>query len=888
MSVVDQEGEPEVLDEEFLNFSGDGDTTCTICRAEFLDPDDLNIHIAQIHKNTDNNENTVLKYSKKCQFCPTTYSDFINYAEHLRDEHILNLKYCNYCLRAFKDFDDHRNHEKRHKIDINKPSYNCATCKAKFGNTSDLKRHDLEQHANVKSNSDGIMILEVLPFLSAVLNMKLTKFIHLLSDTDPTYACVACDFFCENVNRFLEHSRKQDCMSYVCSKCAVVYKKKFNIVRHMAKDCNGVQGSGKTVICPECNLVFNKHLFPKHKKNCKVIKCYTCGIYFETMYELSEHQSTEHPLSIELKTCKYCQKQCVGSVSLQKHIDRSHKGKLHLYKYQCITCKSIYKHPQNLFAHYFSKHKDLDPYTCKICDKKFHIRKKFTVHIKIVHKCIGFVEFDKNYHVFFTETKSDNPFVPKSLYNSEKTNNVSVDSNRSNVSMYNRSEMSVTETEGNITEVEKKRKQRVKRKPKPKPAKKKEETITLEESSDDEPLIAIKNRYQKTNQKTVPKEFTKKELTNVNKRRFTCNICKKYCYTYQNYNHHVTLHSTKDFKKCIKCSKVFKSKDQLSEHITNDHSTSKLTETLKNLLEKRKKGQKITDDLPMSERFRRTIKKADTVPVDSFATISTVDTGLSVKNFLENFTPEPLTKTAPEIDHTVSLKEVIGPMREPTIKMTKFEPKPMPYSTKLQMPTRFKECYSEKQSAIIKVVQTPVTYDEAVQTNDYEYSEAVEEQQEKNEAIPDVAEEIMLEGTEDTSKLVQIPHRIVIPNLPMEFKDIRIAHLLPQAPYYKIVKVHDVLQMQGEENHEPEVEQPRSGTINLPDGTKFVNTNPLAHLLGEMTVEKVLEPIKNKYYKPKPKNFQGMLAEALSNLDKPVPSRKKRRKLKHDISMNLN
>ncbi|XP_026747550.1 uncharacterized protein LOC113508746 [Trichoplusia ni] len=449
--------------------------------------------------------------------------------------------------------------------------------------------------------------------------------------------------------------------------------------------------------------------------------------------------------------------------------------------------------------------------------------------------------------------------------------------------------MSITETEGNVTEVEKKRKQRVKRKPKPKPkpAKKKEELVNLEDSSDDEPLIAIQRRYLKETQKVFPTEINKKEMTNVNKKRFTCNICNKYCYTYQNYNHHISLHSAKDYKKCIKCSKVFKSKEQLTQHINNDHSTSKLTETLKNLLEKRKKGQKLTDDLPMSERFRRTIKKADSVPSDSFATISTVDTGLSVKNFLENFTPEPVSKAVPEIDHTVSLKEVVGPIREPAIKMTRFEPKPMPQSTKLQMPTRFKECFLERASAIIKVVQTPVTYDEVTQTDDYDYTEAVEEQQEKNEAIPEVAEEIMLEGSEDTSKLAQIPHRIVIPNLPIEFKDIRIAHLLPQAPYYKIVKVNDVLQIQGEEHSEPEAPQPKSGTINLPDGTKFVNTNPLAHLLGEMSVEKVLEPIKNKYYKPKPKNFQGMLAEALSNLDKP-PVRRRRRKLKPDVSLNLN
>lgn len=855
----------EALDDEFIkNYNADADTTCMICQAEFLEPDDLTLHLHQVHKVT-------IAGSKLCLFCTHKYTDLINYAEHFRDEHLTSLFYCIYCLRAFSDDNEHELHEKKHKRSI-KSDFWCSQCPEKFSNVRDLKKHDLENH---NDNDEGVMLQPLLPYLSAVLNIKAET---LLPRTDSVYICVCCSFSTSNVKHFVGHAKfSKNCKTFVCDTCSNVYKKRYSVSQHLLKYC-GTHYNFVRKQCPDCKLVFNKFTFKDHKKVCKVIKCYTCNTSYHTMYELSEHQSKEHPSSVELKACTFCWKHCVGQVALQKHINRTHKGELHLYKYLCVYCKSPFKHPQKLFGHFFTKHKTIEPYTCRICSKKFRIRKRFTLHIKLEHKSVGFVEFDENYNVFFTDKKSENPFIPKSLYDDEQKEGVFGVSENSNTSLSNmNSVMSVMETEDSQTEVETTPKPSLKRKRVTKVRKKQPEETIVIEASDDESLLVVKKRVlkqQKLTNKTsgVSRKWKKNQLSN-NRKKFTCNICNKYCYTYQNYNHHISLHSKKDYKRCIKCSKVFRSKEKLHQHIESEHSSSKLTDTLKYLLEKRKKGENISDDQPMSEKFRKTIRKVECGTAQTSAKIKEIDNRLSVQKFIENFTPEAENKVEVIITNEVTFKIVKGAPREPLIKMTKFEEQPLPVNTKLAMPVKFKPAQYEKAHAIIKLVQpVPIVQEESQETDYQNYDDDNYNLMDRNDSIPEVAEEVMLEGTEETPRVSHIPHKIVIPKLPAEYKDLRIAHLLPQAPYYKIVKVNEVLNKQ---DNNVKDENDKNIDIKLPDGTKLVNTNPLAHLLGKTPIEKVVEPMKNKYYKSKVRNFQERLAEALSNLDKPTVRRKK-------------
>lgn len=843
---------------EIITYNSDPDLTCTICNAEFLEPEYLKIHVAHVHVSS----NFILRI---CQFCSEEYSDMMDYAEHIRDHHICSLKLCSYCWRVFENAEAHREHTEKHIINKFLGHYSCSQCRQWFADLNLLKKHEYEDHLN----SDGVLLQEVLPYLSAVLKVKSITFIEAIS-SEVVYICVGCSFSTVDIRTYVRHVKSNVCEVYVCHSCGNVFNKKNYLIRHSKLNCD-IYGrhNKKTKLCPDCNTHVPVSSYTRHKTTCKPIKCFTCDIRFENMNEWAEHQSIKHAgTSIEVETCHYCWKRFVGTVALNRHIEKSHKPELHLYKYLCVYCKSIFKHPQKLFGHFFTRHKDILPYTCKICDKTFRFRKKFTIHIKLSHDSVGFVEFDNNYHVFFTNKKSENPFIPKSLYVNEIQDGENLaNSTKDDI-------MKITETEGNQTEVEITKKSKLKRKRVSRVKQDNSRRDKNESSDENEPLVSIRKRI-KIHRKIGP--YKKKEK---NRKILTCNICNKYCYTFQNYNHHVSLHSRHEVKKCIKCPEIFKSKAKLEEHIKKEHSSSKLLETLKNLIEKRKNGGSIIDDLPTSEKFRRTIKKVKTESVPSSAIITTVDQKLSVQKFLENFVPDE-NKT--DIETTASLKVMVGYVKEPTIKLTKFKPSPISDSLKLAMPVKFVDQNPEKVKLTVKIVQAPITKEEDYHS-DY-YDDPV--QRDTYESIPEVAEEVMLEGTDDGRKQIQndvhkpnqsdVNQKIVIPKLPKDqVRDIQIAHLLPQAPFYKIVKVKDVLNQDEEEMSE---EGNTRSSIKLPDGTKLVTANPLAHLLGNKQ-KKVLNSLKNKYYKPKNSNFPDMLAQALQTLDKPSCRKKKRISIK--------
>lgn len=889
----------------------DHDTVCTICNAEFLDADDLNVHIDQMHPNS--RQEQVLNLQRYCQFCSQIFSSLEDYVYHIRDAHLSTLKCCKYCTRVFTDYSTLRKHEGKHYSLVNKNRYLCSQCKEAFFSIPEVEQHEYKNHFN---DDDGVMLHDCYPCLSAILNIKASTFLHKLG-TSSNFLCIRCEFQATDVDEYLKHLQVYDCKAFSCDKCSNVYKDKKGLKRHLDGhvECH-LNEEELTKECGKCLKQIDYILHSEHVKNCKPIMCSICKIIFDTLHELQEHQSESHPLAISLTRCKFCHREFVGNNQLQKHIDRIHKGQFHLYKYACVYCEETYfKHPKDLFCHLFSKHQDISPYSCKICDKTFRIRKRFTIHIKLEHKSVGFVEFDENYHVFFTDKKSEKPFQPKSLYpetdtsknddeevQTEPENESSKSKNKLKVSFKQEEQtdkeggfenvctdfMSATETEANQTDNDaSSKKSKLKRKSrtvysKPLKMKKKEaitteaETEISESESDNQPLLVVKKREKikrlcKLRLASGNKYKKLNKITREQRNRFICNICKKYCYTYQNYHHHISMHSRNEVKKCIKCSKEFTSKTELSKHVATEHASSRLTETLKNLLERRKHGI-AGPQLTPAEKFQRTIKRVRSEDTYAKVTITEVQDKLSVKNFLESFTPD-VTETKKkhvDIDTVVSIKACnFATMKPPVIKMTKFVPKPENTNTKLAMPVKFRPCLGEKHKVNIKLIHEPVNNDNDNEMDNDHHSDnqesfvEYEEDEERND-VPEMAQEVMLEDT-STPKPQPIPHKILIPKLPKEFNKnkIRIAHLLPEAPFFKIVKMDEVLTSKKEE----EYKNTAPDNIKLPDGTKLVNVNPLAHLLGGTPVEKIINPTKN-YYKAKKPNFEQVIAKAMLKLEK--------------------
>ncbi|XP_059050382.1 zinc finger protein 423-like [Achroia grisella] len=928
--MMDEELEIAAMDED------PGDTTCTICFAEFLDIGDLNIHIKQMHR---------VSVYVQCQFCEVKCSDMMVYASHIIEMHLICLKSCKYCSRMFLNSENCRQHENRH-VKTFHGKYGCSQCSQVFVDVPELADHEYEKH---KDAGEGVLLQALFPYLSSRLNINALKFIHSLG-TDTVYICVHCELTTPNVLNYIEHLKQKDCQSYVCDKCSFVYKRKFGLVKHFnsCMDTHIYMGKASKRKCNDCLAYLTPNLFKQHKKHCKAIKCSTCNWVFETVDELTLHQTDYHPLSVTLQTCKFCNKQFVGTVALDKHVQRAHKYGCHLYKYVCIHCNSVFNHPKKLFCHFFSTHKDIEPYTCKICNEKYRLRKKFTLHIKLAHNSVGFVEFDENYHVFFTEKKSENPFKPTpvgSFMVESENREDKIDSKQEelqekkvrfddvnlddfmeatdtegnqtdklkDVDKKNKLENAIsenetdfldpTETEGNQTDVEKPKEKMRKRKLKntDKKYKSENEMDLKNDSSDDEPLLLVRKKVRKHRQQKLRLATWNRKKSTVkagDAKRFTCNICDKYCYTYHNYHNHMSLHSKNESKKCIKCSRSFSSQEKLKIHMEMEHTSSKLTETLRRLMERRKNGTTVEEvELSTTEKFRKTIKRVTTDNTNCSVTVKPVQDDLSVQKFIESFTPEVNIASKKEIviDTEVSLKPVVGKITtQPLIKLTKFEQEPylkVNFQTKLAMPVKFKPDVGEKPKITIKIIPDYSAYsnpDNDMESSyiDDNFDQFEQEVLDHYSEIPEVAQEVLLEESEE-SKPMQVPHKIIIPNiqLPDQCKDITIAHLLPEAPYYKIVKVKDLL------NESPKpvkpVETKPKESIKLPDGTKLVNVNPLAHLLGNTSVNKVLQNSRSKYYnyRSKSRDFETAIAKAMLKLEKPVTTVSKKKSKSNEYAI---
>ncbi|XP_053622883.1 zinc finger protein 84-like [Plodia interpunctella] len=871
------------MDEPEVEFDFDNDTTCTICYAEFLDAGDLEIHKAQMH----------IIGILNCQFCALKLMSVEDYALHIRDEHLLNMKICQICARVFLDETYCRKHEKKHLMNPNTAKYSCSQCELNFYSTKELEKHEFNTHKE-EDYARGFWLQDFSPHLASVLNMTLKC---ILVEGKRKFVCTKCRATSPNLKDYVQHLKNANCRSLTCNTCSCVYKSKKSMWRHLTKhgECNCDM---KNIVkkCNICLKVFPIHFWRYHQNSCKVIKCQICEIPFENLEDLAKHQTEKHPLVVSVQVCKYCNREFVGKVGLDKHIQRTHN--IELYKYKCVHCEMVFKHPQKLFAHFYTKHKEMEPYFCCICDKKFKIRKNFTIHIKLEHSSKGFVEFDEKFNVYFRErrfltqaitTNDNSPITNANTGNSkdtseqkhsEETDNpkknpdavekrlieIEIDSQPSETK-----DFLATETEAQ-TENETKEETKSKRKVK---SSRVANTVysSGSDSFDDQPLCVVRKNIGKHGRPKIRRR-------NVDvKNRFTCQHCNKICNTYQNYHHHLNTVHQNESVKCVKCNRTFASKKKLTAHIAKEHSFSQLTETLKKVLANRQNNQISSTDantLTNSQKFERTIKKVDCTSVEEPATLKSISKELSVQKFIESFTPETNEiKKNIIIDSNVSIKPVNCQPKESFIKLTKFQPKEVESNilraNKLSMPVRFKPDNSEQNSVTVKVVnaESRPLFIKPYHDNDYaNNNDSYDNDMIKYHQIPEVAQEVMLEGSEEVPK--SKVHKIVIPNIPKEMSQVRIATLQPEAPYYKIIKISDVLKKPEELKDEKETD------IILPNGKKLVSVNPLAHLLGDTPIEKIMGQ-KNKYYKYQPKtpNFEQAVARALTVV-KPTPMKKRK------------
>ncbi|CAF4913604.1 unnamed protein product [Pieris macdunnoughi] len=820
------------LDYNELQYTTEADTVCDMCSAEFLDASDLQTHLREVHFKGEQSK-------CYCTFCLKIFSDVEDFMLHIRNEHLLHLKWCVHCFRLFPNLETKMAHEKKHKYRP-KHSIFCSQCNKCFAYDFDISQHEYEEH----ENSEGVMINHGFSLLSSLLNMNVKSFFGTLPKN---YICI-CKTPCQSMHSYIDHLKRSSCKSYTCDLCCKVYFKKTRLVKHV--NTHTLKKKNHS-FCLKCNKHFTFRALREHKKTCFLIKCVDCSLDFDTVQELANHKNQAHKETVTLARCKLCERQFVGDVTLTNHVRKVHQHNLHLYKYLCVHCDRVFNHPKLLFGHFFSRHKELSPYTCKICNTQFRIRKKFTLHVRTEHKNVGFVEFDEKFNVYFVEKKSENPFIPQSIYyeNLKDDTSEQIDAGVKKKSLNSGARRKI---------------------------------ITLQEiqsnsSDSDAPLLKICKK--------------KKSLKRRKKNKFMCKVCNKNCFTLQNFRHHMNLHVKIQPIHCIKCDQSFKSEKALKRHLKEYHKNSKLIETLQKIKDRKKTIVASENPIQPIHDFMITLNKVD--PAQSPPAklhIVKSSKNLSVQNFFETFKPDQTEKV--RIESSVTMK-LTTERKKMNIVLRKCNFAPLTFEG-LKLPQKFVGTAEEPPTVTIKIVEgetghANLNYGERVYKQadvltleaDHAYCEEyIYDDNQSNEDfvgeektnIPEVAEEIML-STEEFQPLQQ---KFTIPDMPEAIKSFRIGTLQAEAPFYKIIKLEDIVQTEQKQN------TPEKKVVKLSDGVQLVTVNPLAHLIKEGDIHKK-KPNKN-YYKPVERDIKEAIKKAMAvrTVNKP------RKKVKSKASAKVN
>lgn len=232
--------------------------------------------------------------------------------------------------------------------------------------------------------------------------------IHVCTDVDQhvdtankdCYKCNKCQFSTEHEGRFTAHCKRhvtcsQCCQHFytstqlrrhvrtvhekrwACPSCDQVFQSKTHLKRHIRKEHGRV---GKLILfsCQHCKQKFvTSESLEKHEADSHVHICSICGESFTLTSQLCRHKEQQHRDAV--LTCQKCGRLCSTKGALRKHNARHvERERGH---YACDQCGKKFTAQSTLYHHKRGIHSGLQPYHCKICDKRFNFNHSLKLHL---------------------------------------------------------------------------------------------------------------------------------------------------------------------------------------------------------------------------------------------------------------------------------------------------------------------------------------------------------------------------------------------------------------------------------------------------------------------------------------------------------------------------
>ena len=194
-------------------------------------------------------------------------------------------------------------------------------------------------------------------------------------------ACDFCDKTFSNNQQHKKHIREihqiEQIKPHKCDQCDKTFAQKCNLLTHK-KHLHGI-GVIKKYKCNECNKEYNvkyrlqRHISSIHERR-KDHKCNLCGEAFVKNDSLIDHMKAFHDENRKTYYCNFCSKKCFTDQRLKNHIKRVHTTN-EFPRIYCNVCGKIFKTKKYLQAHVEIQHnkdgKYKDKVLCDICKKTF-------------------------------------------------------------------------------------------------------------------------------------------------------------------------------------------------------------------------------------------------------------------------------------------------------------------------------------------------------------------------------------------------------------------------------------------------------------------------------------------------------------------------------------
>ena len=315
---------------------------CKVCDKSFMLKIDYDEHVASAHENYEK-ESNVLKF--QCELCFASFArpHALKLHRLIHSEHGKGGCRCPVCGKILSRKDYLPIHMKVHNPE-NHERVQCKKCGVS------IKRSFYKEHIRRHFEKNRFACSLCPKRFKTLSKLNLHYNIHT---GDTLFSCDKCNFHCTFRSKFNAHMAKHASGKYACNKCQRVYKRQYDLNRHLQK-----HEHRKIHRCRRCGKSYKTLFWLRNHEQAHTVEkkhqCDQCQRSYITEKMLRIHKSCHKKPFV----CGLCSLSFIRQSTLMKHI------KIHTVGNVCPICNKSFRRVTN----HLIRHKRETVYECKECN----------------------------------------------------------------------------------------------------------------------------------------------------------------------------------------------------------------------------------------------------------------------------------------------------------------------------------------------------------------------------------------------------------------------------------------------------------------------------------------------------------------------------------------